>query len=241
MSDLAGNEERDLLAAEYALRLLDGEAETEARRLVAADPAFAEAVAAWEERLAPLVAEVGEVEPPRELIDRIRRAVAEAPQGGAAILPFRRKLGLWQGYAAAVTAVAASLALFLAYDLSRAPSPVVVPDRPAVMVATLASGETEASLAVAYDAAEASLLVTPGRLVALPGRDYQLWIIPEGRSPISLGVIPAAAPHRLRVPAEASPHFGARSTLAVSVEPAGGSPTGQPTGPVVATGNLLTV
>ncbi|MDQ4087135.1 MAG: anti-sigma factor, partial [Pseudomonadota bacterium] len=60
-------------------------------------------------------------------------------------------------------------------------------------------------------------------------------------TPVSLGLVQAGAPQRLRVPAQVARHFQARSTIALSVEPPGGSPTGLPTGPVVATGELLAV
>jgi len=78
-------------------------------------------------------------------------------------------------------------------------------------------------------------------MAGAPGHDHQLWIIPAGGSPVSLGIVRAGAPVRIQVPAAVAPHFRARSAVALSVEPAGGSPTGQPTGPVVAAGELVII
>jgi anti-sigma-K factor RskA len=66
----------------------------------------------------------------------------------------------------------------------------------------------------------------------------ELWLIPEGGKPASLGLIAAGQPVQLNVPQNLLPMVGSGATLAVSLEPLGGSPTGQPTGEVIAHGNL---
>ena len=240
MSDTA--RDQDLLAAEYALGLLDGDELRQAQRLLLADPAFAEAVRAWEERLAPLAEEAGEEEPGPRAWENIRQAIAAQPPAAEKVVALRRRLGIWRGYGAAMTALAASLALVVGYQATRDEPIVVQPQQRApVMVATLSSDEAETSLSVAYDKQRGSLLVTPGRMSGAPGHDHELWIIPAGGSPISLGLVRADAPHRLPVPAQLAPHFRDRAAIALSVEPEGGSPTGQPTGPVVASGELATI
>jgi anti-sigma-K factor RskA len=110
-----------------------------------------------------------------------------------------------------------------------------------VLVATLASPDEVTSLSVAYDGEQGSLLVSPGRLRRPAGRDHELWIIPAGGQPISLGLVRAGEPQRLPVAREIAPHFRQRSAIALSVEPVGGSPKDGPTGPVVASGELLNV
>ena len=74
---------------------------------------------------------------------------------------------------------------------------------------------------------------------APPGdRGFELWAIAPGAKPQSLGVIPADGRLALgRLPLA----LGAGTVLAVSIEPKTGSPTGQPTGPVVATGDLKNI
>lgn len=243
MTDLRPDQERDLLAAEYALRLLEGEELASAERLILADLGFRAQVEAWQTKLAPLADEIREENPSPEVWDRIERWVAGAPVGGA-VVSLNRKLKVWRAYAAGATAIAASLALLVAFETSRdAPGPAtprqgqVAP----MLVATVSSETAETSLAIAYDQAGRSLLVTPGRLQQAAGQDHELWIIPEGGTPISLGLVRGSTPARHMVPAEVAPHFRARAAVALSVEPQGGSPTGQPTGPVIAAGELITI
>ena len=66
----------------------------------------------------------------------------------------------------------------------------------------------------------------------------ELWVIPSGGKPHSLGLIDPERSVKVMVPPELRPHVTADSILAISVEPPGGSPTGQPTGPVIANGKL---
>lgn len=242
--DMRPEDERDLDAAEYALGLLEGDALVEARRREAGDEAFASAVAGWQERLMPLAGEARAVDPDPAVWDRVRRAIADAPEAGSNVVALKRSVAVWRGAAAAAMAVAAALALVVGLEVAKEPLPQVVEaprERAPVLMAALASPEEETSLSVAYDAADRSLTVTPGRLAGAVGHDHELWIIPAGGSPVSLGLIRAGASQRLAVPAEVAPHFRDQSAVALSVEPTGGSRTGQPTGPVVASGALLTI
>ena len=80
-----------------------------------------------------------------------------------------------------------------------------------------------------------------GVLRGAAGNDHELWVIPAGGKPLSLGLLRSGAPQRLVLPMRLAPYFRDRSTLAVSVEPVGGSKTGQPTGPVIAAGELSSI
>ena len=70
------------------------------------------------------------------------------------------------------------------------------------------------------------------------GRDFELWVIDGQQAPASLGVIPDGASARLPVSDEWRAKLNTGAVFAISLEPAGGSPTGAPTGPVVAVGDL---
>ena len=72
-------------------------------------------------------------------------------------------------------------------------------------------------------------------------QSYELWVIPPGGKPHSLGLVDPKRPVKVVVPPELLPHVSADSTLAISLEPVGGSPTGQPTGPVIANGKLASL
>jgi anti-sigma-K factor RskA len=241
MSGVPFNEEDDLLAAELALGLLEGEELRAARVRAATDPDFTEAAARWEARLTPLAGEIAGVAPGPHVWEGIARAIAAAPAADANVVPIRRALSRWRAAAVGMTAVAASLALLMVYQSAREAPPIVASTPAPMMIATLSSPQTDASLSVAYDPQRASMLVTPGRLEGTAGHAHQLWIIPPDGAPVSLGMVRPGAPLRMTVPAQLTQHFRTRATLAISVEPAGGSPTGQPTGPVIASGALTTI
>lgn len=245
MSEFSADQERNLLAAEYSLGLLDGSDLANAQRLMLSDRSFAEAVELWSIRLAPLTDEVLPVEPDEGVWTRIEQSLDEpdevrSEQAGADIVVLRRRLSLWRNIAAGAGAIAASLALFISTRETLEP-PVPVQAPRAVLMASLSSESTGTSLSVAYDDQSRTLLVTPGVLRDVAGREHELWVIPAGGKPVSLGLVRPGAPQRLNVPVRLAADFRDHSTIAVSVEPVGGSQTGQPTGPVIAAGELSTI
>ncbi|MDX1636239.1 MAG: anti-sigma factor, partial [Marinobacter sp.] len=64
-------------------------------------------------------------------------------------------------------------------------------------------------------------------------KDYELWIVPESGNPLSLGVVPVGGVYQVTLTDEARQALSSSRTLAISLEPAGGSPTGAPTGPIL--------
>ena len=229
--------EREIQAAEYVLRLLDGEALLDARRLLASDAAFAAEVASWENRLAPLFDDVAAVEPGAALWERVRQAIAERDRSPGSVAVIGRRLGYWRAAAVAASGIAASLALVMVFDSTRSPIVAPAPTAP-VLVASLSGTGDPTSLSVAIQPDRGELLVTPGRLSPAAGHDHELWLIPQGGSPRSLGLVRGGQPQRLQIAADLVPEMRAMATLALSVEPVGGSPTGLPTGAVVAQGQL---
>jgi anti-sigma-K factor RskA len=149
---------------------------------------------------------------------------------------------MWQGYSAAVTALAASLLLVVGLRTAdKPPVPQPAPEARPVMVATLAPETGPASLTASYDPSTNSLVVAPAALSPVAGHDHELWIIPDDGKPRSLGLVAASEQRRMPLPAGLPPRLVETATIALSAEPAGGSPTGQPTGPVVASGKFSRV
>ena len=214
--------DHDLLAAEYVLGTLEGEEANEAARLLRTDVGFAAAVRAWEERLAPLAAAVPAVAPAPQLWDRIEATTA--PPATAPVVPliFRLRPRVWQAGAGVALAVAASLAAF-----------VVLRPSPPLRVAVLAPVTGGVPVLLATVEPDGVLTVRPDGTIAVSGdHDLELWALAAGETrPRSLGVLPAGGK---RLAAALAP--GTR--LLVSLEPRGGSPTGQPTGPVLYGGRL---
>jgi anti-sigma factor ChrR (cupin superfamily) len=75
------NEDR---AAEYVLGVLPAAERDAVKRAAAADPALAEEIEAWNEQLAPLLLDAPEVEPPADMFDRIKAAIAASAKPQAA-------------------------------------------------------------------------------------------------------------------------------------------------------------
>ncbi len=160
-------------------------------------------------------------------------SLAVAPQR-ADIVAFPRRsawnsLGLWRAATAAALALAAVFA-GIAFLQRPAPAPQ--------LAAALAPANAPAPVFLAESRPDGSILVRPLTSVTVEsGKDLQLWALPQGATrPVSLGVLPAIGK---TVPAS---QFAEPSTqLLVSLEPQGGSPTGQPTGPVLFAGRLTRV
>jgi anti-sigma-K factor RskA len=204
----------DTLAAEYALGVLDAPDRAAAEARIARDPAFAEAVARWHDRLAPLNAAYPEVAPPAPLRARIEARLFPAPP--------RRRLGWWGAVAGAAVA-----ALLLVGVLAlQGPAPVTPR-----LQAALQDDTAPVAFAATWDGAALRITRTAGA-PAPAGRDYQLWLIGPSGVPESLGLLATA---ETRLP---RPDLAPGLVLAVSLEPAGGAPGPAPTGPVLLTAAL---
>ena len=199
----------DLLAAEYVLGLADAPARAIAEVRVKRDPQFAAAVAAWENRLGGLNDGYDDAPAPNLL-----------PQIEARLFPVARlpKRGWFR--LAAGAAVAASLAV--AVVVTQTPTP------PAVLATLTGAGLT---YEVRSDGQRLQITRVAGT-AAPDGQVHELWIIAPGAAPVALGLL-GDAPLDVTYP---TPPAG--WTMAVSVEPSGGSTTGTPTGPVILTAEI---
>lgn len=222
-------DDRSILPAEQSLRLL-GSDELRA----SSDAGFASEVARWNGRLAPLADEIEPVSPPDALWSRIDRSLGNTG-GESNVIQLRRKVNVWRAMAGAMTALAASLALVVVNR--QVPPPPLSAPLAQPMVAMIKAGAEVAAVAN-WDKGSRQLLVSEVKMPVVPGHDYQLWLIPAGDKPHSVGVMPNLPHMRVAVAAPMSAMLAEGATLAVSLEPAGGSPTGAPTGPVVASGAL---
>jgi anti-sigma-K factor RskA len=233
-------EDASALAAEYVLGLLDGAELDRARRLEGSDPAFATEIARWNGRLASLHGEVDEVAPPARLWNRIDRSIRRDRPVNDNIAALRRTIAVWRSAAAAMTAVAAVLAsvLLLQPQTTVAPQPAAPRSAAPPMVA-LVGDDNAAKVVVSWDpSARQLILAVAGDLPRDSRHSHELWVIPSGGKPRSLGTIPAAKQSHRQLADALARLLQQGATIAISIEPPGGSPTGAPTGPVVASGAL---
>lgn len=219
-------EDSQSLAAEYVLGVLSAPQRRDAEQRLAHDATFAAEVAFWEQRLGGLAGEVRPITPPARVWSGIE----------AALMPQRLRSNLWNSLVfwrwsalASATLAAASLAVVyvVAVSLDRAP-----------LVARLDAGG-QAGFIAAIDQGGGSITIVPASLTNADQRTLELWLIAPGDRPRSLGLIQPGRPVRIGIPADLAGRMKADAALAVSVEPPGGSPTGLPTGPVVASGKLI--
>lgn len=227
----------DMTAAELALGLLDGDERAAALRRLLAEPAFAREVQTWRDHFATMFASSPEVVPPADGLARLERALAPAANDDA------RPAGPWRAIATVSSLVAAALLVVVA--VRPGPTPVAPPAQIAtahgpLLVAEIAPVAKGAPVPAVYDAASGELRIASAAL-GQPGHSAELWVIPAGGAPVSLGVIADAQARSLTIAHAKQPHFAAGATLAVTIEPIGGSPSGKPTGPVVASGALTLI
>lgn len=227
-----GEADRDLLAGEYALGVLNRAEAAEVEAVATRDPALRAAIDAWDNRLAPLAAIVGPETPPPELWSRIVASAglgAMAPPRPSMLRRTWHSAPFWRATTAAALALAAA---FAGVTFLRAPTP---PER---LAAALAPPGVPAAVFLAEVQPDGRVLIRPlGPVTVQSGKDLELWALPAGATrPVSLGVLPPVG--RNLPPRDL---LAAQTQLMISLEPQGGSPTGQPTGPVLWGGKLADV
>ena len=215
----------ELLAAEYALGVLSGAERTAAEQRVARDLGFARLVAAWEQRLAPWAAEIADVVPSPQIWDRIAAALPAPTQSGS----LWQSLAFWRGLSLAAGALAAACLAALIY--------IGALTQPQPLVATIEGGGHRHFVAT-IDPKRSTVAVVPAAFNADATRVPELWLIPADGKPRPVGLLQADRTVTLTLPADLAALAKGDAVLAVSLEPPGGSTTGLPTGPVIATGKL---
>ncbi len=220
------------LAGEFVLGTLNPDERHAAEERLRTDPSFRAAVAALESRLQPIADAEVPLSPVPDLFDRIEARLSALPpatrSSAIEVTTLKRSLFRWRIGTGLMTAVAAMLVVAVAADhLSNRHN--------GEYVAVLTSaGEAPAFVATVDLGAGTLVLRRVGSAAAPPDHTYQLWAIAPNATPRSLGTVQQARLVR-KLPAGSAGDL----TVAISVEPPGGSPTGLPTGPVVFSGKLV--
>jgi anti-sigma-K factor RskA len=240
--DTALDDAPDMAAAELALGLLDGEERAHALRRVLAEHGFAQEVERWRGHLAQLFDLWPAMEAPPGVFGRVERTIDGAHVAPAAPAPTKRSL-FWPVAAGLSSVAAAAVLVVIVTGPITVPGPAsrpVAAARLPVFVASIDRGKAGAPVTAVYDPNSADLRLTPAAL-ADSDRSAELWVIAGDGVPHSLGLLKTSGASSLKVNRDNRARLAAGAILAVSIEPIGGSPTGLPTGPVVAKGVLSQV
>jgi anti-sigma-K factor RskA len=239
VDDLGGQEppSDDLVAAEYVLGVLDAGTRLAAEARIATDPAFADRVSAWQRRFAPLALELRPVEAPGRVWTRIQERLGWSPAASSDGSGAGGSLYFWR--LTAGIAATAALAL-LAVDLvPRWNAPTVSEARLPRAVTTLARDDGSPGWLATVDARRGTVLMVP--VPSTPdaeGRATELWLIPPGQAPRSLGAVSITQARTVEVPARLRADLTSNAVLAITLEPPAGIPHAAPTGPIIAKGAI---
>jgi anti-sigma-K factor RskA len=213
---------RRALAADYTIGLMSAGARRRFEQLLLEDAALRAELAQWQESLASLT----EAVPEQPVPERVWHGITARIEPQVLHVPEKRPFWNWLRITAAACSLVIAVTLGVIYTRDTAR-----------YSATLLTANAQPALKV--EAHEDYLNVEPLTLAAVdPGRSLELWAIPADGKPISLGVIPAGGKGKVELSAAQKTLIGKPIALAVSLEPKGGSPTGQPTGPVLYQGAL---
>lgn len=211
------------LAGEYVLGVLEPSERSEVEAALADNAELRRAVAFWQTHLHPLSALAPPAEPPAYTWDGIASRLDGAR--GEALRSLWNRPAPWRWATAVCAAIAAALALYMAF------APVPTESRFVAVLHAPQQRQSNWLATIGHDGLSISPIAEEHPPV---GRAFELWAIAPGAAqPQALGVVPANGVLRLAI---VPPAVRAGATLAISVEPPGGSPTGKPTGPVVFVG-----
>ena len=246
----------DLTSAEYVLGLLNADARRAAQGRLENNPAFAADVALWEAHFSPWLESIAPVMAPASLWPRIRTTLwqHELPsrQHSNELQPrttgrpsLLESLGFWRGLAAGGFAVAVASVAALLLTTRQLPMsvPITVPvvvatPTAAPMVVSLRQDDGSTAYTATVDPVHGTIVLVPIGLGGDPSLSPELWMIPTGDHPHSLGMIERGKAMVVSIPASLrSASTGA--LFAVSLEPAGSHAHVSATGPVVAKGQVI--
>ena len=217
---------RRALAADYAIGLMPATARRRFDVLLLDDAALRIELGHWQEALASLTGTLPERPVPDHVWAGIQARIEPQVLHMPAKKPFWMNLRLLAAAFAMVIAVLVGVLYQRDLGVEYNATLVAANQQPALQIKAFADHLQVEALALA---------------AVTSAQDLELWAIPPGGKPISLGLVPAVGNGRIQLSETQRALLGVPLTLAVSLEPHGGSPTGQPTGPVLYQGQLASL
>ncbi len=255
---------RNQIAGDYVLGTLSAASRHEVERRLPLDNALRADVSSWQDKLLPLAALAEPVEPSAQLWQRIARSVQgavavsatfntvepspsvrprraakpSAPQNGGTSgwINWWGSLNLWRGLAGTGFAAAAVLAAVLVTRMGAAPGPQYL----VVLVAPQDKSPGWVVQAGEQDAGRQISLIPLGRDAVPAEKTLQFWTKGDNWSgPVSLGLVQPG--QTIKIPLDKLPPLQPNQLFELTLEPAGGSPIGKPTGPIQFIGRAVKV
>lgn len=234
----ANAELRNKLAAEYVLGTMSAHARRRFEINLKENPALRRAVAEWEKRLTPLALALPEIEPPSRVWQAIESRIRPGRQA--------TRPGVWESLSFwRFSSIASGLVALALLILVAVPGPDTPPADGTRMVVVMNDLKTRnPAMTVSWEPGKPGKRVMRIRVIGhadmAPGTAWELWMLPgEDQKPVSLGLITTHDAQTVVVPEPLAAKLDQAQGLAMSVEPAGGSPTGLPTGPVLYAGHCV--
>ena len=206
---------KEQLAGAYVVGTLRGSARARFERLYAASQGLRAAVRHWEDQLMPLLPDLVPVTPSARVWEYISQRTGSRAAG---------RRGSWRW--ALVAGLALSVLAFVSIRLIYPPYQVA---------AAVGQDKAHPLWEVSRSKGSTALSIRALQPVSSnPQLAYELWALPRGgKPPVSLGLLPRSGHIDRKLSASQRTALLNSSQVAVSLEPAGGSPSGAPTGPVV--------
>lgn len=237
---IQGAKLRQMLAAEYVLGTLSGAARRRFAQMMTTDRMLVTEVRYWEQRLAPFNRHIQPVAPRDIVWTAIDRAIHKNTV--TPMRPASRSLNLWRGWAVISTAASVILGFGLWQEMQKPPKVITqtqlvrveVPVQVAMpFVAVLHPDKTDAMWKVSIYPERGLLKIAAVGQYKMDEKTHslELWVV-RADGPHSLGLLPMSGSGEMPMPKN-MPMEGDLATLAISMEPHGGSTTGKPTGPVL--------
>jgi len=231
-----GDRARDqVIAGEYVLGVLSLEERRNVEARMSRDAGFAAMVGRWSDNLSSFSDEYAPENPRAAIYPRIEARLfpASAKSGLAGLWS---SVGVWRLLTAAAVVLLVGNVVIQNQPFGTQ-SPSQTPGQP--LVAQMSGEGNAISLVASYRADSGHLSVTPVAAGPSDQKSLELWMISGNDPAVSLGVLPQSGEGEIEVPEAMRSRIAAGVTLAVSLEPYGGSPTGTATGPVIAVGQAL--
>ena len=227
-------ERTEALAAEFVLGTLRGRARRRFASMALADPKVGAAIRRWEDSLTPLAERIAPVQPPERVWSAIasRLEPRRAESAHEAGRGFWSSLAFWRGFGLLAGGLASAL---LAAFLWMAPHRAETEPR---FVSVLVGADAVPRMVISLHERAELRVKTVKPWGGMEDKSLQLWALGKDGVPRSLGLVANEGESRIRLPAADGP-VATATTLAISLEPRGGSPTGLPSGPVLCSGAIV--